>query len=67
MRRLLMIGVLVGAIAVLVVRHPPTMDALRAHNPAGRYGRKLAADLQRSKLGRAFSGTKRAPVVYRIR
>lgn len=67
LRRFLVVGVLVSCIGVLIMRHKPTADTIRAHNPVAKFGRKLADDLQNSKLGRAFSKKSRGPVVYRVR
>jgi hypothetical protein len=52
---------------VRVMRHRPTVVKIRAHNPVARYADRLAEDLKRSRLGRALSGTRRGPVVYRVR
>jgi len=67
LRKLLVVGLLVGCVGALAMRHTPTAEAIRAHNPVAKLGRRLAADLQRSKFGRAFSGKSRGPVVYRVR
>jgi hypothetical protein len=67
LRRSLQLACLAGAATVLVIRHRPTAAGIRAHKPVARFGDRLAEDLKKSRLGRALSGRKRGPVVYRVR